>query len=334
MRHYKGIKGRGKIMKKMKRNLLLGASIVTALAISGCGDAEKNENLDDSTQDSEIAVETTQEIVQEPVEEFPEEILEETTGEDVITMHEAEDGSVWFSDAYWGDILVGNKVLFGRYEQDGDLENGPEPIEWEIIVDDYRRSYSKGEQWMLLVSTKALDSKVYHDKLEEGITWENCWLQSWLNDDFYNSAFDEDEKKKLVDYRRDDYSENVSMLDIDVLMFADGDYSTGTINASSKFIVEPTQYAIDQGVVYSELTEDKFEEYGLADYNYVKENVVGRLGAWCWLQHCNSENMTATGINQDGIWSQEGEIRDKMNEAGGGVVPVIIVRYGEGFFLD
>ena len=32
-----------------------------------------------------------------------------------------------------GDLKPGDSVLFGRYEQDGISENGPEPIEWVVI---------------------------------------------------------------------------------------------------------------------------------------------------------------------------------------------------------
>lgn len=320
-------------MKKSIQYLLLGTSIITTLAISGCGATDTSEQVDDLASDSEIAVETTQENLQETPEIVTEEsVNEEASVQSGITKHESEEGWIWYSDAYWGDILEGNKVMFGSYEQDGNLDNGPEPIEWVILEEDYWKAPKKGERWMLLVSTKALDSKVYHDKLEDGVTWGNCWLQSWLNDDFYNTAFNEEEKMKIAECERMGTSENVSMIDIDVLMMGNCDFSTGTINASSDFIVEPTQYAIDQGVVYADLTEDTYVNYNLADYNYVKENIVGRRGAWCWLRDCNSTNMTACGINQDGIWSQEGEIRDKMNEDGGGVVPVIVVRYGEGYF--
>ena len=31
---------------------------------------------------------------------------------------------------------AGDHVFFGQYEQDNDLKNGPEPIEWLVLEDD------------------------------------------------------------------------------------------------------------------------------------------------------------------------------------------------------
>lgn len=47
-------------------------------------------------------------------------------------------------------------VTFGRYEQDNNLGNGPEPIEW-IVLDS-----NNGE--VLLLSKYGLDVKKYNDE--------------------------------------------------------------------------------------------------------------------------------------------------------------------------
>ena len=49
---------------------------------------------------------------------------------------------------------VGNIVAFGRYEQDNDLTNGPEPIEW-IVLDVVDGEKTKA----LLLSKYGLDAK-------------------------------------------------------------------------------------------------------------------------------------------------------------------------------
>ena len=54
-------------------------------------------------------------------------------------------------------------VTFGRYEQDGNEENGPEEIEW--IVLDVKDGRS------LLISRYALDTVPYHTE-SINITWE------------------------------------------------------------------------------------------------------------------------------------------------------------------
>ena len=46
---------------------------------------------------------------------------------------------------------------------------------------------------MLVISKCALDLKPYHES-EENVTWATCTLRAWLNHDFMDSAFTDDEK--------------------------------------------------------------------------------------------------------------------------------------------
>lgn len=80
----------------------------------------------------------------------------------------------------------GDTVTFGRYEQDNDSDNGPEPIRW-LVLDHI-------EDQMLLLSLDALDGKPYHTVPFAEITWEGCTLRSWLSVEFLSSAFTETEQ--------------------------------------------------------------------------------------------------------------------------------------------
>ena len=85
---------------------------------------------------------------------------------------------------------IGGIVTFGRYEQDGNEENGPEEIEW--IVLDVKDGKS------LLISRYALDTVPYHtDNIN--ITWEKCFLRSWLNSDFLQTAFSDTEQRLILE---------------------------------------------------------------------------------------------------------------------------------------
>ena len=88
-------------------------------------------------------------------------------------------------------ITIGDIIRFGHYEQDGDLSNGPETIEW-IVLD-----YNEQEQKALLLSKYGLDSKLYNKKVSR-ITWENCELRTWLNKEFYNAAFALEEQNAIL----------------------------------------------------------------------------------------------------------------------------------------
>lgn len=82
----------------------------------------------------------------------------------------------------------GSLVLFGRYEQDGNVENGPEPIEW-IVLD------STGDK-LILLSKYVLTHGVINSA-EKDCIWPDSELCAWLNNEFYGAAFDEHEKKLM-----------------------------------------------------------------------------------------------------------------------------------------
>ena len=87
------------------------------------------------------------------------------------------------------DIAVGDIVTFGHYEQDNDTSNGQEVIEWIVLeVDDGKA---------LLLSKYGLDRVPYNTEGAD-ITWENCTLRKWLNDDFMNAAFTADEQGRIL----------------------------------------------------------------------------------------------------------------------------------------
>ena len=86
-------------------------------------------------------------------------------------------------------ISVGSMVSFGAYEQDNDLTNGKEPIEWQVL--------EVMSDKALLLSKYALDLKPYNMKAED-TTWETCDLRAWLNDSFYHASFSEQERNHIL----------------------------------------------------------------------------------------------------------------------------------------
>ncbi|MBQ8606052.1 MAG: InlB B-repeat-containing protein [Clostridia bacterium] len=83
-----------------------------------------------------------------------------------------------------------NAVILGRYEQDGNEENGAEPIQWIKIKEENGKA--------LLISKFILDAKQYDATGGANIKWATCGLRKWLNDSFYKSAFLSDEKEAIV----------------------------------------------------------------------------------------------------------------------------------------
>lgn len=75
---------------------------------------------------------------------------------------------------------VGDTFVFGSYEQDNNISNGKEEIEWQVLAKDGSR--------ILVISKYALDSQLYNVSLDP-VTWETCSLRQWLNVNFLQDAF-------------------------------------------------------------------------------------------------------------------------------------------------
>ncbi len=80
----------------------------------------------------------------------------------------------------------GDAVFFGRWEQDGDGQNGPEPIEWLVL--------DRVDGQLLLLCADCLAAMPYHEEAFAPVTWETCSLRAWLNGDFLSAAFTEAER--------------------------------------------------------------------------------------------------------------------------------------------
>ena len=93
------------------------------------------------------------------------------------------------STASNANIEVGGKYIFGKYEQDNNITNGKEEIEWIIL--------EKNDTYLLLCSKFALDCQQYYTS-DTGISWEKCNLRTWLNTTFLNNAFDNDEQAMIA----------------------------------------------------------------------------------------------------------------------------------------
>lgn len=85
------------------------------------------------------------------------------------------------------EVEIGSTITFGVYEQDNDVENGAEEIEWIVL--------EKQENGILLISKCALDAWAYDDG--NSATWALCSLREWLNVEFVNEAFGKMEKNLI-----------------------------------------------------------------------------------------------------------------------------------------
>ena len=95
---------------------------------------------------------------------------------------------------------IGNVVILGSYEQDNNLDNGKEPIEW-IVLDVQNGKSMLITKYMIELKNYYPQQKRDWDKFVP--TWEKSDLRNWLNKDFYNLAFTNNEQNVILDTKVD-----------------------------------------------------------------------------------------------------------------------------------
>lgn len=85
------------------------------------------------------------------------------------------------------DAEIGDIVQMGTYEQDGDAET-EDPICWDVL--------DKDGDAMLLISHDVIAYQRFSDSFK-CVIWEDSQIRSWLNQEFYAEAFDEEEQASI-----------------------------------------------------------------------------------------------------------------------------------------
>ena len=145
-------------------------------------------------------------------------------------------------------LSKGDIVALGTYEQNNNLSDGAEPIEWRVLE-------RIGDE-VLLLSVNCLDCRTYNDVPFEPVTWETSAIRAWLGDEFYNSVFTDEEKQRIVlaDNVNTDQSEAGTEGGADtqdyVFLLSEqeaGIYMGNEIDQEYVGKAVPTAYAIEQG---------------------------------------------------------------------------------------
>ncbi len=172
---------------------------------------------------------------------------------------------------------VGDYIYFGSYEQDNSAFNGKEDIEW-LVLDRY-------DNMLFIISKYALDAKPYNEN-GGNLTWEKCTLRSWLNNDFYNTAFSEEDKLLIVQANITD-DKNGTISDAGT---TDNVFLLSIPEAEKYFSADnerqciPTDYAIAQGA-----------------YTNSQYIVDGKPACWWWLRSPSSHWIRAALIDYHGL---------------------------------
>lgn len=177
-------------------------------------------------------------------------------------------------------LTVGSEITLGTYEQDADTANGTEAIEWYVVDVQENRA--------LLLSKYCLDAQFYNDG-DTAITWEQCTLRAWLNGDFCNEAFTEEEKAAIL----------VS----DLKNPANPDYQIdGGANTSDKVFC----LSLEEANQYFQDGHPMLMGYP-TEYTTQKGCYVSDSGnCWWWLRSPGNADNTAAAIAYDGSINEYG----------------------------
>ena len=97
-------------------------------------------------------------------------------------------------------VVPGDTIAFGRYEQDNDLDNGPEAITWKVLACE--------SDTALLISEQVLDYLPYDTN--GSARWDTSSLRAELNGAFYDSAFSDEEKAVMTTSSAEPYDNPVT----------------------------------------------------------------------------------------------------------------------------
>ena len=147
------------------------------------------------------------------------------------------------------EFQIGAYVTFGAYQQTESWWNRS-PIEWLVL--------DKKENKALLISRYGLEARPYDSRMFTKVTWEDCSLRAWLNDEFANWAFTNEEynailltdidNSKSQGYWRTDGGNNTQDK-IFLLSYVEANQYFGVIYQGREIVearVSPTEHAIIQ----------------------------------------------------------------------------------------
>ena len=166
---------------------------------------------------------------------------------------------------------VGDTISFGRYPQDKD--GGVKPIEWTVM--------KKEENKALLLSKYILDAQPYNKKYKR-TTWETSDIRRWLNSDFYTTAFNDIEQRKIAD----------------TLVRTENNPTYGTTGGNN---TEDKVFLLSVGEVENFFINDVERRAKLTKYAE-KKGVYkdGERCAWWWLRSPGRDSSSAAGVNSSG----------------------------------
>ncbi len=183
-------------------------------------------------------------------------------------------------------VVVGDTIIFGKYEQDNDISNGEENIEWLVLA--------KKDNRLFVISQYALDCHGYNTSYTN--TWESCTLRQWLNEDFFNMAFSDGEKAMIPTVtvsadKNPDYSTNPGNATQDKIFLLSIPEAERYFKTDEERMCVPTAYAK--------------AAYAKANGAYTSDSYTkgGAATCWWWLRSPGVNQYIVASVDYDGACS-------------------------------
>lgn len=179
---------------------------------------------------------------------------------------------------------VGEIVTFGSYMQDAGSDE-KKPIEWIVM--------ETNKSGMLLLSLKVLDGQAVNDPHKKGYevredisdevfesldkrpllgAWASTTLRRWLNEDFYNTAFSEDERGMIIGTKVQtkynlkygstggpDVTDKIFIPSVEDIINTDYGFNPVPKRDDKLRRCQPTDYAVSKGVRVTNMLDSRGE---------------------------------------------------------------------------
>lgn len=182
-----------------------------------------------------------------------------------------------------------------------------ERIKWRVLKND--------GSTLFVVADKGIDCKDYHNP-GRSITWENCTLRNWLNNDFYGTAFSSSEQNAIVQQNvvnEDNPSYNTeggNDTKDDVYLLSIGEVT----NPEYGFCKNSGTYSASRWMQTSDYA------HAMGAYTYSDSSTGGNANCYWWLRSPGYNIYDAADVNSIGNVGRTGDTVDGDIRA---VVPVL-----------